>query len=87
MKKWLKENIFVKDMFLYILIAIVIFYIPSWVSLLIALITQNDYYYAVSAGWVLLWAGPLTPTIPIIFAIAVFIKQMFKRKQRKKERI
>lgn len=87
MKKWLKENIFVKDMFIFILFAIIIFYIPSWVSVIIAYISKNDYFYAVSATWVLLWAGPFTPTIPIVFAIAVFLKQIFKRRQRKKENI
>ncbi len=81
MMKWLKENIFVKEMFIYILIAVVIFYIPAWGSLILGYITGNHYYYAFSATYVLMWAGPFTPTIPAIFAIAVFIKQLFKHKK------
>jgi hypothetical protein len=85
MKKWLKENIFIKDMFIYIMIAIMIFYIPSWGSFIIAIITRNEYYYAVSIGWIILWAGPFTPTIPIILGIAISIQQITKRIRGKKE--
>lgn len=79
MWNWLKENVFVKDMFLYIFIAAIIFYIPAWVSLIIGLLTQNGYYYAFSASYVLIWAGPFTPTIPAILGIAVFLKQLVKK--------
>ena len=85
MKKWLKENIFVKDMFIYILIGATIFYIPTWVSLIYGFITGKDYLFGISAAWVLVWAGPFTPTIPVIFAIAIFIKQLVKRIRKKKE--
>ena len=79
MKKWLKENIFVKDMFLYILVAALIFYIPLWLFLYYAVLTGNDYLYGLGFAYVAFWAGPFTPTIPIILAIAVFLKQMTKR--------
>ncbi len=79
MKKWLKENIFVKDMFLYILIGGIIFYIPAWSSFIIGIILNIDILLAFSVTYVLLWAGPLTPTIPAIFAIAIAIKQLVKR--------
>ncbi len=85
MKKWLKDNIFVKDMFLYIATAAIIFYIPTWVSIIYGKITGNDLLYGVSAAWVLIWAGPFTPTIPIILAIAVFLKQVVKRIKGKKD--
>jgi len=85
MMKWLKENIFVKDMFLYILIAAVIFYAPAWISIIYGFIMQNDYLFGFSAAYVLVWAGPFTPTIPAILAIAVFLKQLVKRISKRKE--
>jgi CHASE2 domain-containing sensor protein len=85
LKNWLKENIFVKDMFIYIFFATIIFYIPTWVSALYGTITGNDLLYGVSAAWIIIWAGPFTPTIPIILAIAVFLKQVVKRITGKKD--
>lgn len=84
MKKWLKENIFVKDMFIYILLGAVIFYIPLWVFLYYAYVSGNDYLYGLGFAYVAFWAGPFTPTIPIIFAIAIFLKQLVKRIKRKR---
>lgn len=86
MKKWLKENIFVKDMFLYILFAAVIFYIPLWVFIFYAATTGNDYLYGLGIAYVMFWAGPFTPTIPAIFAIAVFLKQIVKRTKQEEGR-
>lgn len=79
MWNWLKENIFVKDMFIYILIGAVIFYIPAWGAGILGVITGNGYYYVFSASYVLVWAGPFTPTIPAIIGLAVFLKQVVKR--------
>lgn len=84
MKKWLKENIFVKDMFIYIVIAALIFYIPLWVFIYYAYITGNDYLYGLGFAYVAFWAGPFTPTIPAIFGIAIFLKQLVKRMKRKR---
>jgi hypothetical protein len=85
MKKWLKENIFVKDMFIYILLAAIIFYIPAWVSVLIGLANNNPLLIGFGSAYVLLWAGPFTPTIPAIFAIAVLLKQLVKLVKHEKE--
>lgn len=85
MKKWLKENIFVKDMFIYILIAAIIFYIPVWVLGTFGILTSDNWYFGGAAAWIIFWAGPFTPTIPVIFAIAVFLKQLVKRIKGKKE--
>jgi len=46
---------------------------------------QNDYLFGFSAAYVLVWAGPFTPTIPAILAIAVFLKQLVKRISKRKE--
>lgn len=83
--KWLKENIFVKDMFIYLFIATIIFYTPTWVSALYGMITGNNLLYGISTAWVLIWAGPFTPTIPIIFAIALFLKGIVNRITGKKD--
>jgi len=85
MKKWLKENIFVKDMFIYILLGVIIFYIPAWGAVILGFTLQNDYIFGFAATYVLVWAGPFTPTIPAILAIAVFLKQLFKRKSKESE--
>jgi len=85
MKKWLKENIFVKDMFLYILVAGIIFFIPSWVAFTIGVILESNILLAFSAAYILLWVGPFTPTIPFIFAIAVALKQIVKKITNQKE--
>lgn len=75
---WLKTNVFVKEMFLYILIAAIIFYIPLWIAIYYAEATGNDYLYGVGIAYIAFWAGPFTPTIPIIFGIAIFLKQLVK---------
>jgi hypothetical protein len=79
MKKWLKENIFVKDMFIYILFGAIIFYIPAWGAVILGFVTGENGYHIFAASYVALWAGPFTPTIPAIFAIAVSIKQIVKK--------
>ncbi len=85
MKKWLKENIFVKDMFIYIIIGAIIFYIPVWLLSFYGVVTSEELYFGGAAAYVLFWAGPFTPTIPIIFAIAVFLKQIVKKIRGKKD--
>ncbi|MBU1020847.1 MAG: hypothetical protein KJ847_06480 [Firmicutes bacterium] len=85
MWNWLKENIFVKDMFLYILLGAFVFYAPSWVAFIIGVSTQNNILLGFSATYVLIWFGPFTPTIPAIFSIAVALKQLVKRIKRQKE--
>lgn len=81
MWKWIREHIFVKDMFLYIFIGAAIFYIPAWVALIVGVITNNDLLITFSATYVLVWMGPFTPTVPAILAIAIFIKEVIKRKK------
>ena len=85
MWKWLKENIFSKDMFLYIFIGGIIFYTPSWGAFIIGIIFNNDLFVAFSLTYVLVWAGPFTPTIPAILSIAVALKQLIKRYKKSKE--
>ncbi len=85
MKKWLKENIFVKDMFLYILIGGIIFYTPSWVSFILGIIFNSEILIAFGVLYIFIWMGPLTPTIPAIFFIAVAIKQLVKKVKKHKE--
>lgn len=81
---WMKENIFVKDMFVYIVLAAIIFYIPLWLFIFYAYTTDNAYLYGLGIAYVMFWAGPFTPTIPAIFAIAIFLKQLVKRNKGKR---
>lgn len=78
----MKENLFVKEMFFYILIGAIIFYFPSLVALTLGLILDNDVLIAFSGAYVLIWIGPFTPTIPVILGIAVVIKQLVKKKKK-----
>ena len=79
MWKWLKENIFVKEMFIYILIAAIIFYIPAWGAVVSGFIFHEPGFYVFAASYVAVWAGPFTPTIPAILGLAVGLKQLIKQ--------
>jgi len=85
MWKWLKDNIFVKDMFLYILIGAIIFYSPSWGAFIIGITFSSEILIGFSITYILVWAGPFTPTIPAILSIAVSLKQIVKRYKKYKE--
>ncbi|MCF7925949.1 MAG: hypothetical protein K9L74_00025 [Candidatus Izimaplasma sp.] len=85
MKKWLKENIFVKDMFIYILVAAFIFYTPLWLTGVISYVLANPIYLGFGTAYVLIWAGPFTPTIPVILAIAVFLKKIVQKIRKQDE--
>ncbi len=79
MWKWLNHNIFVKEMIIYIIIAAIIFYIPAWGAVVSGYIFDEPAFYIFAASYVAVWAGPFTPTIPAIFAIAVGLKQIIKK--------
>lgn len=83
--QWMKDNVFVKDMFAFLLVAAIIFYIPAWGAIVLGSALNNNYIYAFAGTYVLVWAGPFTPTIPAIFAIAVFLKQLYKRITRRSD--
>ena len=68
MWNWLKKNIFVKDMFVYLLVAAIIFYI-----------FDESGFYVFAGSYVAIWAGPFTPTIPAILGIAVGLKQLIRK--------
>lgn len=83
--QWIKDEVLVRDMFVFVLIAIVIFYIPAWVAIIVGFTLQNEYIYGFAGMYVLVWAGPFTPTIPAIMGIAVFFKQLYKKITRKSD--
>lgn len=76
---WLRREIFVKDMILYIAIAQVIFWSPVIVTAILA-VTINSWFWTVSVSMVAFWAGPFTPAIPLQMGLAVLIKKIFERK-------
>jgi len=85
MWKWLRENVFSKDMFIYILFGGIIFYTPSWGAFILGIIFGSEILLAFSLTYVLVWAGPFTPTVPAILSIAVALKQLVKRYKKRKE--
>lgn len=79
MWKWLKKNIFVKDMFIYLLVAAIIFYIPAWGAVVTGYIFEEPGFYIFAGSYVAIWAGPFTPTIPAILGIALSLKGIIKQ--------
>lgn len=76
--KWLRKNIFNKEMILYVLIAELIFWSPVIIFSILAIII-NPYFWGIVSGIILFWAGPFTPAMPLQFALAVAIKKLFER--------
>lgn len=74
MWNWLKKNIFVKEMFVYLLVAAIIFYIPAWGAVVTGYIFDEPGFFIFAGSYVAIWAGPFTPTIPAILGIAVGLK-------------
>jgi CHASE2 domain-containing sensor protein len=79
MWNWLKKNIFVKEMFIYLLVAAIIFYIPAWGAVVTGYIFDESGFYIFAGSYVAIWAGPFTPTIPAILGIAVGLKQIIAK--------
>lgn len=79
--KWLRKNIFCKEMLLWIAIAETIFWSPVIVGIILALVVDG-WWWSVVTGYILLWAGPFTPAIELQFGLALLLKKIFKRKKK-----
>lgn len=82
--RWLKTNVFTKDMFLWIVLAEFIFWLPVIVCALLALII-NPWYWTAASAIIVFWAGPFTPAMPIQFALAGGLKAMYNKCKKKKQ--
>lgn len=79
---WLRKNVLNKEMFLFTLVAEVIFWSPCIVVGILA-ITINPRYWTVFGIICVFWAGPFTPAMPLQFALAVGLKKLWPRLKRK----
>ena len=79
--KWLRKNVFNKEMLLWVLIAEAIFWAPVIVGIIMARCVSGWWWTVVSA-YILFWAGPFTPAMGLQFGLALLLKRIFKRKDK-----
>ena len=82
--KWLRKNLINKEMIWYTLIGETIFWIPVWVPALIALITQNPWWWTAVGTVIAFWSGPFTPAIPLQLALIMGLKKIHQKLRSKK---
>ena len=83
--KWLRKNVLNKEMFIFVLIAEVIFWSPCIITGIMALLI-NPWYWGAFGAIIAFWAGPLTPAVPLQFGFAIALKKLWDR-LRKKQRV
>ena len=84
--KWCKENVFKRDIIIWIIIAELIFWSPVIVSLILA--QFNAWWYGVGSVFILFWAGPFTPAVPLQIGLAIGLRKIYnklKNKQKEKQ--
>lgn len=79
--KWLRRNVFNKEMLLWMLIAEAIFWTPVIVGIVLA-VTISGWWWTVVSAYIVFWAGPFTPAMPLQFGLALLLKRLFKRRKR-----
>ena len=76
--KWLRKNVFNKEMFVFVLIAEAIFWSPCIATGLMALII-NPWYWGAFGAIIAFWAGPLTPAVPLQIGLAIALKKLWEK--------
>lgn len=82
--KWLRKNVFCKDMFFSILIAEIIFWSPCIIFGFLGIFVDKR-FWGVFGTVCTFWAMPLTPAMPLQFALAGVIKKLFSIRRREKK--
>ena len=77
--KWLRVNIFTKNMIFWVIIAEIIFWSPSIITAAFAIFI-NKWWWTMFTGIIIFWSGPFTPAVPLQLALAISLKQSFRRK-------
>lgn len=62
----------------------VILMAPFFVGYILYFVTKNAWHLTYSNAWILFWAGPFTPTIPLCLVITFAIKRLFDKLKNKK---
>lgn len=76
--KWIWQQL--KDpinLIIYICVAAV-FFSPAVIGYVLAIITKNAWHTTYATAYMLFWAGPFTPTIPLQISITLGIRKLLK---------
>ncbi len=57
---------------------------PMIVGYILYFVTKNEWHLTYATAWILFWAGPFTPTIPICLAVTFAIKKIKEKRTKKK---
>ncbi len=74
---WLRKNVLNKEMFLFVLIAEIVFWSPCIVTAVLA-ICISPLYWSICSAVIIFWAGPFTPAVPLQFGLAVLLKKLWR---------
>lgn len=81
--RWLRANVFTKDMFIWILLAELIFWSPVIVCGILAIVV-NPWWWSAVSTIIIFWSAPFTPAMPLQFGLAATLKVIYnKRKKRR----
>ena len=75
-----------KDTLLPICLAEIIFWIPVWVSALLAVII-SPWWWIIAGSVITFWCLPLTPAIGLQIGFIVFFERMWNKRKNKKQKI
>lgn len=76
--QWLRKNVLNKEMFIWVIIAELIFWSPCIVTGLLAIIIDPWWWTAFGAICAF-WAGPFTPAVPLQIALALGLKKLYEK--------
>ena len=81
--RWLRANAFTKDMFIWILLAELIFWSPVIVCGILAIVV-NPWWWSAASTIIIFWSAPFTPAMPLQCGLAATLKVIYnKRKKRR----
>ena len=76
--QWLRKNVLNKEMFVWVIIAELIFWSPCIVTGLLAVIIDPWWWTAFGAICAF-WAGPFTPAVPLQIGLAIALKKLYEK--------
>ena len=75
------KQLFSKDLFVYLIVAELIFWSPCIITAIMAF--YNPYWWTVFGAIVAFWAGPFTPAILLQIGLAFGLKKLFSIRRKK----
>jgi len=83
--RWARKNVLNKEMFIFVVIAELIFWSPCIVTALLA-VTISPWYWTVFGAICAFWAGPFTPAVVLQLGLAVALKKLWHLITKKKHK-